>query len=142
MKDTITSERGDLKDPLWTTFSIVSRLLGGLSPRSQLNIAYACLLIVPIKAKSFKNGDTQTVYDIAEQIVSQYIKLYKLIPYVHHHDLSNRNNTRSGLIAPVWKYEIKPEVQLVGGEGLLLNMGVANMLRNQQPLNPQQLELF
>lgn len=141
---TITSERADLKDPSWTVLSVVHKdvPIGSPGTNIQVSIAYMCLLIVPIKSKAFKDGDTQTVYDIAEFIVNQYIKLYKLIPYVHHHDLTARNNTQSGLMAPVWKYEIAPAVRLVGGESLLLNMGPATLLTNQHPLTPQQQSLF
>lgn len=138
---TIIAERTDLKDDCWTALSIISKEI----PRGYAvnpTVAYMCLLIVPVKANAFKQGDIQTVYDVAESIINQYIKLYKLIPYIHHHDLSERNNTRSGFVAPVLQYEISPEVRIVGGEALMLNGGFANLLLNQHELTPQQQEFF
>lgn len=137
----ITAERTDLKDHCWTALSVVNKeVTTGYTVNP--TVAYMCLLIVPIRAGAFKRGNIQVIYDTAEAIVNQYIKLYKLIPYIHHHDLSERNNTRSGLLAPVLQYEITPEVRLLDGEGLLLNMGPSNLLLNQHELTPQQLNLF
>ncbi len=138
---TVTAERADLWNKPLTVFSVINKTFQGFSS-IDIKLSYACVLIVPTIDTTLDTNYAQTAYDTAEDIVNQYIKLYKLLPYVHHHDLSARNNTRSGYIAPIWKYNVHPSVELVDGQALMLNSGPANLLLNHRELNQAQLNLL
>lgn len=140
-----TSENSETKDHAWVNVTVKERqlesILGSrLSP--EVKVAYICILVVPVKDDAFSRGDTQKVYDFCQRITNNYLKLYKLLPYFHHHDLTERNNTNSGFIAPVRKFKVYPEVESLTMEGLMLNAGYTTLIKNSQAIVPKQADLL
>ncbi len=141
----ITSENYEAETHTWVNMTVVERAIAPISSkpsRVQLPIAYLCILIIPIKDDAFNGGDTQLVYDFCEAIVNKYIKLYKLLPTFHHHDLIERNNTNSGMITPVLKYKVHPTIEFVSAEALYLNDGPVHIFSNSAPISEDSLQLL
>lgn len=116
--------------------------LDGSSSITKIKMAYLAILIVPYNTNALKKGNPQTVYDYAEEVANDYISQYKLLPDRHNHDLKLRNNTNSGMISPVHKVSLKPDIDLISADAMFLGDRIGNISRNNVDLLPDELGLM
>lgn len=108
----------------------------------KVSLAYLVIAIFPYSSKALKSGETQAVYDYAEQVANDYIRQYKLLPDRHNHDLSLLNNTNSGMVSLVHEIAVKPELKSLNTEIMFLGNPMGNLSRNGIELLPDETELM